>query len=39
MYYYVPMVSYQINDDSIIVQKFIDEGVSERQSYVRSQSG
>ena len=32
-YYFVPIVSYQINNDSIIVQKFIDEGVSERQSY------
>ena len=32
-YYYVPVVGYRINNDSIIVQKFIDDGVSERQSY------
>src|SRR5436190_15317316 len=32
-YYYVPVVRYQINNDSIVVQKFIDDGVSERQSY------
>jgi ABC-type dipeptide/oligopeptide/nickel transport system permease subunit len=37
-YYYVPIVSHQINDDSIIVQKFIDEGLSERQSYHISQT-
>jgi ABC-type dipeptide/oligopeptide/nickel transport system permease subunit len=37
-YYYVPIVSHQINDDSIIVQKFIDEGLSERQSYHVSQT-
>jgi ABC-type dipeptide/oligopeptide/nickel transport system permease subunit len=37
-YYYVPIVSHQINDDSIIVQIFIDEGLSERQSYHVSQT-
>jgi ABC-type dipeptide/oligopeptide/nickel transport system permease subunit len=37
-YYYVPIVSHQISDDSIIVQKFIDEGLSERQSYHISQT-
>jgi peptide/nickel transport system permease protein len=36
-YYYVPIVSDGKNDDSIIVQKFIDEGVSERQAYHTSQ--
>lgn len=32
-YYYVPIVSHEQKGDSVIVQKFIDEGVSERQSY------
>jgi peptide/nickel transport system permease protein len=32
-YYYVPIASYQIKKDSIVVQKFIDEGLSERQAY------
>lgn len=35
-YYYVPIVSDIDNGDSIIVQKFIDEGLSERQSYAKS---
>jgi oligopeptide transport system permease protein len=37
-YYYVPIVSYQTRDDSIIVQKFIDEGLSERQAYSMTQT-
>jgi peptide/nickel transport system permease protein len=37
-YYYVPIVSYQHRPDSIIVQKFVDEGVSERQAYANSQT-
>jgi len=36
-YIYMPIVSYNIKGDSIIVQKFIDEGLSERQAYSRSQ--
>src|SRR5690349_15081900 len=36
-YYYVPIVSYEKKDDSMIVQKFIDEGLSERQAYHTSQ--
>ena len=37
-YFFVPINSYLIQGDSIIVDKFIDEGVSERQSYALSQS-
>lgn len=37
VYYYVPIVSNEKKDDSIIVQKFIDEGLSERQAYHISQ--
>jgi len=37
VYYYVPIVSYEKKGDSIIVQKFIDEGLSERQIYHSSQ--
>jgi len=36
-YYYVPIVSYQMNNDSIVVRKFIDDGLSERQAYSNSQ--
>jgi len=36
-YYYVPIVSYEKKDDSMIVQKYIDEGLSERQAYPISQ--
>jgi ABC-type dipeptide/oligopeptide/nickel transport system permease subunit len=32
-YYYVPIVNYQEKGDSIIVQKYIDEGLTERQAY------
>jgi peptide/nickel transport system permease protein len=35
-YYYVPIINYEIKKDSIIVQKFIDTGISERQSYSKS---
>jgi ABC-type dipeptide/oligopeptide/nickel transport system permease subunit len=37
-YFYVPIVSHQEKNDSIIVQKFIDEGLSERQSYHLSET-
>lgn len=37
-YYYVPITSYQMVRDSIIVHKFIDEGLTERQSYAVSQT-
>ena len=33
---HIPITSYVIKADSIIVQKFIDEGVEERRSYLRS---
>lgn len=36
-YYFIPIVTYQQKGDSIIVQKFIDEGLSERQSYHHNQ--
>ncbi|HEX2847834.1 MAG TPA: ABC transporter permease [Chitinophagaceae bacterium] len=36
-YYYVPIVGHEQKADSIIVQKFIDEGLSERQAYSTSQ--
>jgi ABC-type dipeptide/oligopeptide/nickel transport system permease subunit len=36
-YYYVPILSHEQKEDSIIVQKFIDEALSERQSYHLSQ--
>jgi peptide/nickel transport system permease protein len=32
-YYYIPVVDHQKKGDSIIVQKYIDEGVSERRAY------
>jgi len=35
-YYFVPITAFQIAHDSVIVQKFIDEGLSERQSYALS---
>ncbi|RYG50472.1 MAG: ABC transporter permease subunit, partial [Chitinophagaceae bacterium] len=34
-FYYVPIASYANKGDSIIVQKYIDEGLSERQSFAR----
>jgi len=36
-YFYVPVTGYQLQGDSIIVQKYIDEGLTERQSWHRSQ--
>lgn len=36
-FYYIPIISYQQKADSFIVQKYIDEGVNERQSYHISQ--
>jgi peptide/nickel transport system permease protein len=32
-YYYIPIVNYETKNDSVIVQKFIDEGLSERQAF------
>lgn len=32
-YYYLPVTSYQAAGDSLVVQKYIDEGVTERQAY------
>jgi peptide/nickel transport system permease protein len=34
-YYFTPISSSMVKGDSIIVQKFIDEGVSERQAYAK----
>ncbi|MDP9229900.1 MAG: ABC transporter permease [Bacteroidota bacterium] len=36
-YHFVPIVSYEEKADSIIVQKFIDEDLFERQAYAKSQ--
>jgi peptide/nickel transport system permease protein len=36
-YDYIPVTSYQQTTDSIIVQKYIDEGVSERMAFHKSQ--
>ena len=33
-YYYIPIASYQTKKDSIVIQKFIDEGISERQAFL-----
>ena len=38
VYYYVPINSYEKKGDSIIVQKYIDEGLSERLAYHLSQT-
>lgn len=38
VYYYIPVVSHEQKADSIIVQKYIDEGVSERLAYHISQT-
>jgi ABC-type dipeptide/oligopeptide/nickel transport system permease subunit len=37
-YNYIPIVDYEETGDSIIVQKYIDEGLSERQSFSKSQT-
>lgn len=36
-YYYVPVMDIQEKGDSLVVQKLIDEGLTERQSYARTQ--
>jgi peptide/nickel transport system permease protein len=36
-YYFVPITNHQKNGDSVIVQKYIDEGLTERQAYHASQ--
>ncbi len=36
-YHFLPVTAYSEAGDSIIVRKFVDEGVTERQSYHRSQ--
>src|SRR5215207_7819667 len=33
---YIPITSYQQTDDSVIAQKYIDEGVTERISYAKT---
>src|SRR4051812_45774899 len=33
----VPITSYTTNGDSVVVQKYIDEGITERQSYASKQ--
>ncbi len=38
VYHYVPIISHQQKGDSLIVQKFIDEGLSERQSFHLNQT-
>ncbi len=38
VYHYVPILSHEQKSDSIIVQKYIDEGVTERQAYAISQT-
>lgn len=38
-YNYVPVSSWQNKGDSIIVQKYIDEGITERQAYLLSKVG
>lgn len=37
VYYYVPISSYTENGDSLIIQKYIDEGLAERQAFHRDQ--
>jgi ABC-type dipeptide/oligopeptide/nickel transport system permease subunit len=37
-YYYVPITAHEIKRDSIIVQKYIDEGLTERIAYPLSQT-
>lgn len=34
---YIPVTAHQIENDSIVVQKFIDEGITERQAYALNQ--
>jgi ABC-type dipeptide/oligopeptide/nickel transport system permease subunit len=35
-WYYIPIVSHEDAGDSIIVQKYIDEGLSERQGFIKT---
>jgi len=37
LYHYVPIMSHEINGDSIIVQKYIDQEVYERQAFALTQ--
>src|ERR1043166_2761342 len=37
-YYYVPITSYITNSDSIVIQKFIDDGLTERQAYHKNKA-
>jgi peptide/nickel transport system permease protein len=36
-YQYIPVTAYRQNKDSLVVQKFIDEGVTEKQTYALNQ--
>jgi len=36
-YQYVPITSYSVQGDSVIVQRYIDEGVTERMSFTKQQ--
>lgn len=38
-YQYIPVTSYSLQGDSIIYQKFVDEGITERRSVLRSLTG
>jgi len=37
-YQYIPITSYQMQGDSIVYQKFIDDGISERKAILRSRA-
>jgi ABC-type dipeptide/oligopeptide/nickel transport system permease subunit len=37
-YQYIPVTAYTINSDSIVYQKFVDDGITERRSLPRSQA-
>ena len=37
VYYFLPIVNHELKGDSIIVQKYIDEGISERMAYSQTQ--
>lgn len=39
LYTYIPIISSQTTGDSLVAQKYIDEGLSERQAWHRSQLG
>ena len=38
-YQYIPVTAYSLQGDSIIYQKFVDEGITERRSMLRSLTG